>query len=53
LAAPEKTLFAYQAPYYDKGLLVDAFEDIKAQIKERGIQLLPIADEPRILEFAK
>lgn len=53
LALPEKTLFAYQAPHYKDGVLSDAFEDVKAQIKERGIHLLSIEDEQKILKFAQ
>jgi hypothetical protein len=53
LALPEKTLFAYQAPNYQDGVLREAFEDVKAQIKERGINLLSIEDEPKILKFAQ
>jgi len=53
LATPEKTLFTYKAPEATKGLLVDAFEDIKIQIEDKGIQLLPINQQDDTIAFVR
>lgn len=53
LATPERTLFTYKAPDTTKGLLYDAFEDIKTQIKDQGIQMLPIDQQAKTIAFAQ
>jgi len=50
---PEQTLFAYKAPDYEDGVLHDAFEDIRGQIKDRGIQMLAIDEQEQIAAFAR
>ncbi len=53
LATPERTLFSYKAPDTTEGLLFDAFEDIKTQIEDRGIQLLSIDHQDETLAFVR
>ncbi|OQX06579.1 MAG: hypothetical protein BWK73_30530 [Thiothrix lacustris] len=52
-ATPEQTLFTYEAPESETGVLRDAFEDVRIQIEELGIQMLNIAEQERIAAFAR
>ena len=52
-ATPEQTLFTYQAPEHNEGILREAFEETRVQIEELGIYMLDINDQVRITEFAQ
>lgn len=52
-ASPEQTLFTYQAPEHNEGILHEAFEETRTQIKELGIQMLNISEQERIAAFAR
>jgi hypothetical protein len=53
LATPERTLFTYKAPNTTQGLLFDAFEDIKLQIKDQGIQLSSVEQQDATVDFVR
>lgn len=50
---PNDVLFAYKKPIYKEGILVDAFEDIKKQIKDAGLNLADINNHQYIESFAR
>ena len=53
VATPEQTLFTYQAPARDTGILYEAFEEARTQIAELGIQMLDIVEQEGITAFAR
>jgi len=50
---PNHVLFAFQRPDQGKGILLNAFDDIKEQIEEFGIIMSDINDTEQIIQFAQ
>ncbi|MCK5726409.1 MAG: hypothetical protein KAH22_06260 [Thiotrichaceae bacterium] len=53
LVSTEKSLFTYEPPKQEEGILADAFRDIKQQIEAKGIKMTDIKDINTIHDFAK
>ena len=48
---PEHILFAYNAPEQKKGILFDAFKEVKNQIEDFGITMIDIEKSEKITNF--